>query len=156
MDKNQIEKALEQMRKELKQTYGKTTLPEDRSIKDLVSYMTEEREKTNKKLDEISKRMAGLETALQTVPEEPRQLSEEIPLSPTDAKIIELVQVKNMVCAEEVMTFMNYKGKNAACARLRRLNVLGVLERLQLGHKVYYKFDAGKATNKTLILSPPQ
>lgn len=155
MENNQIEKALEQIRKELKQTYSKNSLPESRDIKNLMSSMIEERERTNRKLDDLTKKMAGLEEALQTVSEEPKQPVREIPLSPADTEIIKLIQVKDMVCAEDVMTFMHYKGKNAACARLRRLNTLDVLERLQLGHKVYYRY-AGKTTNKALILSPPQ
>ena len=50
---------------------------------------------------------------------------------------------------------MSYKGRNAASARLNKLYRIGLLERFQLGHKVYYKFDAGKMAS-TLIVSPPQ
>jgi predicted transcriptional regulator of viral defense system len=80
-----------------------------------------------------------------------------VPLSDIDAKIINFVQVQHngMVCADEVREFMGYKGNNAACARLNKLYKDGLLDRFQLGHKVYYKFDAGKTTN-TLIISPPQ
>ena len=60
-----------------------------------------------------------------------------------------------MVCADEVKTLMGYKGRNAACTRLNKLYKDGLLDRYQLGHKVYYKYDAGKTTN-TLIISPPQ
>jgi hypothetical protein len=60
-----------------------------------------------------------------------------------------------MACAEDIKKHMSYKGKNAASARLNRLFKEGLLDRYQLGHKVYYKYDAGKTT-KTLIVSPPQ
>lgn len=78
----------------------------------------------------------------------------ELPISGHDAKIIEYIQVKGMACADDIKLHMNYKGRNAACARLNNLHKRGVLHRYQLGHKVYYKFDAGKATN-TLIIYPP-
>jgi len=60
-----------------------------------------------------------------------------------------------MACAEDIKREMNYRGRNAASARLNRLHKQGLLDRYQLGHKVYYKYDAGKTTN-TLIVSPPQ
>ncbi|HUY70199.1 MAG TPA: hypothetical protein VMV00_01365 [Candidatus Baltobacteraceae bacterium] len=90
--------------------------------------------------------------ALQGMPE--RQ-ARELPISGLDAKIIQFIQVKGMVCADDIKSTMNYKGRNAASSRLNKLYKQGVLERYQLGHKVYYKYDAGKATN-LLIVSPPQ
>ena len=60
-----------------------------------------------------------------------------------------------MLCADDIKEKLHYKGRNAACTRLNRLHKAGLLERHQLGHKVYYKYDAGKAT-KLLILSPPK
>ena len=80
---------------------------------------------------------------------------EEIALSDTDRKIIEFVQTKGMACADDIKSTMGYRGRNAACTRLKRLCDEKLLQRFQLGHKVYYRFDAGKAAN-TLIISPPQ
>jgi len=60
-----------------------------------------------------------------------------------------------MACADDVKAGMNYRGRNAASARLNKLYKMGLIDRLQLGHKVFYKFDAGKTT-KILIVSPPQ
>ncbi len=87
-------------------------------------------------------------------PEVQQSRLDELPISDTDARILEHVQVKGMACAEDIQRLMGYKGKNAACARLSSLLKRGVLYRYQLGHKVYYKYDAGKATT-TLIISPP-
>lgn len=79
------------------------------------------------------------------------------PISGLDAQILQIIQRSGseMACADDIKKQMNYKGRNAASARLNRLHSMGLLERYQLGHKVYYKFDAGKTTN-TLIVSPPQ
>jgi sugar-specific transcriptional regulator TrmB len=79
----------------------------------------------------------------------------EIAISELDKKIIQYIQVKGMASASDIQKIMNYKGKNAASARLIKLYKEGILERYQLGHKVFYKFDAGKATANLLIISPP-
>jgi hypothetical protein len=79
-----------------------------------------------------------------------------VPLSGLDRKLMQYLQIKEMACAEDVQKEMGYKGKNAACARLNKLYRMGIIERYQLGHRVYYKYDAGKATQNTLLISPPQ
>ncbi|MDE1762294.1 MAG: hypothetical protein KGH59_02530 [Candidatus Micrarchaeota archaeon] len=130
----------------------------------IVKYLFEEREKTNKTLRAISERLRKLEEDLSTMDEsEPQEMEfapempskKQIPLSRLDAQILTIAQQKELVCADDIKTDMNYKGRNAACARLNRLYRAGLLDRFQLGHKVYFKYDAGKTTN-TLIISPPQ
>jgi hypothetical protein len=82
------------------------------------------------------------------------RLSRVQPVSGLDAKVLQIVQLKNIACADDVKSELGYKGRNAASARLNRLYQQGLLERHQLGHKVYYKYDARMAG--TLIVSPPQ
>jgi len=79
----------------------------------------------------------------------------EIAISDLDKKIIQYIQIKGMASAADIQKLMGYKGKNAATSRLTKLYKEGILERYQLGHKVFYKFDAGKATANVLIISPP-
>ena len=100
---------------------------------------------------------AGVEEEYQSdaIQDAPAGQARELPISGLDAKIIQFIQVKGMTCADDIKSQMSYKGRNAASARLNRLYKQGLLERYQLGHKVYYKYDAGKATN-LLIVSPPQ
>ncbi|MGI0141165.1 MAG: hypothetical protein ACREBF_00735 [Candidatus Micrarchaeales archaeon] len=129
-------------------------------VSTLIKYMLEERERTNKMLRGITERLKRLEedlTAMESVEERTDFPvgNREVPLSGLDSKILEIAQSKGMVCADDIQKEMNYKGRNAACARLNRLHRGGLLDRFQLGHKVYFKFDAGKTTN-TLIISPPQ
>jgi hypothetical protein len=170
MDKQQMERemaALKEQIRELQLKEASAGMPAI-SVNDLGSAIrtfTEEREKTNKtliqiidkvkELDEVVKSMAANE---QAAADEYSPLgNREIGLSSVDARIINFVQtsIDGMACADAVRKYMKYRGNNAACARLNRLHKMGLLERHQLGHKVYYKFDAGKATN-TLIVSPPQ
>ncbi len=88
-------------------------------------------------------------------PTETDRPSKMIPVSSLDARILQLVQVKGMACADDVQKEMGYKGRNAACARLNKLCIIGLLERHQLGHKVYFKYREGHDA-KTLFFSPPQ
>lgn len=85
-----------------------------------------------------------------------RSAKERILLSGLDAEIIKAVQLLgDRACADEIKKHMNYKGRNAASVRLNRLAALGLLERRRVGRRVYYIYDAGKATD-ILIVSPPQ
>ncbi len=135
----------------------------------LVKYMIEENKRTTMLLKQISDSISRLENEpdtesmasdqnrYHTQNEVAKQQPIELPLSDIDVKILQLLQLSHngMACADDIRDRMSYKGKNAASARLNRLYRLGIIDRYQLGHRVYYKFDAGKATAKTLIVSPP-
>lgn len=131
----------------------------------LLKYMMDENKKTTMILKNISDSIAMLTADSEQEPDAPAgqvyapgmqqpARYEEIPLSSLDSKIIEFIQVKGMVCADDIKGLMSYRGRNAASARLNGMYRRGLLQRYQLGHKVYYKYDAGKAAT-TLILSPP-
>ena len=158
---DQMERELEKLKEELKLlSVRKENPPLDADLSNIIKYMMEEREKTNKLLVGITERIKKLEEELGNAPyEESNSYSvienREIPISGLDAKILGYVQAKGMACAEDVKVYMGYNGKNAACARLNKLCKDGLLDKFQLGHKVFYKYDAGKATN-TLIISPPE
>jgi hypothetical protein len=131
----------------------------------LLKYMMDENKKTNMILKGMSDNLERLESNLSTdyyeqedqvgYLQENTRLAKVQPISGLDAKIVQIIQVSGMACADDIKKQMSYKGRNAASSRLNRLYRLGILERYQLGHKVYYKYDAGKTTN-TLIVSPPQ
>ncbi len=156
----QLEKELQSLKGELDQLISKKeTIPPESTVPTLIKYMIEERERTNSLLTSITGKIGKLEKEIERLYDEPAykegQYSMEVPLSSLDAKILDFVQTHGMICADDLMKAMNYKGRNAACARMNKLYREGLLERYQLGHKVFYKFDAGKTTN-TLIISPPQ
>ncbi len=130
----------------------------------LLKYMIDENRKTTILLKGIFSNLENLSSELrQDNYEEPeaqakqdeRQPIKEVPISEIDTGIIQLIQVKGMACADDIKSRLGYRGRNAASARLNNLYRLGILKRYQIGHKVYYKYDAGKATD-TLIVSPPQ
>lgn len=125
----------------------------------LVRYMMDENRKTTMVLKNISDSLAKIDYDLNANYSEEtnpvQEAAKELPISELDKTILQHIQIAGMACADDIKKNMNYKGRNAASARLNRLHKQGLLERYQLGHKVYYKYDAGKAA-KTLIVSPPQ
>lgn len=127
----------------------------------LAKYMIDENKRTTMILKGITETLSRLEEGIEYgYPVDPMEQQAQperqtVLVSGLDSRILQFIQIKGMACADDIMRHMNYKGRNAASARLNRLLRQGLLERHQLGHKVYYKLDAGKATN-TLIVSPPQ
>jgi phosphomevalonate kinase len=84
-----------------------------------------------RKLDALESRLGNIEGRL--TPEEKDEL-----LGDVDEKLIELIKKSGKACAEDVQREFNYRGKNAASARLNRLFSQGLLEKKQAGRKVYY------------------
>ena len=126
----------------------------------LIKQMIEERARTNKMLEEITSKIQRLEKEM-AEDYEPEQeyeiMNREVPLSALDSRVLDFVQSRGgMVCADDLVSFMGYKGRNAACTRLNRLYRQGVLDRYQLGHKVFYKFDAGKGRPYPQTLLQPR
>ncbi len=155
----ELKKKIEQV---AMQNAGAREQVDETSLAALVRYLVEERERTNRQLELVTKQVEKLEEIIaQPVSEETAPIEEAvkeakpIPLSPVDTKVIEFIQTKGMASADDLKTYMGYKGKNAASARLNLLYKRGLLERYQLGHKVYYRY-AGKATQNEILLSPPQ
>ena len=161
---------------EIKKTYKNEESNNSEEFSSLFKYILDENKKTTLVLDTILQRLDKLESDLNDMyaddeeeeeEEEPikqpiksnyiEEPKKEILLADTDVKILQILQLSEngMSSADEISKKMNYKGKNAASARLNKLYKIGLVDRYQLGHKVYYKYDAGKTTN-TLIVSPPQ
>ena len=176
--KKEIEKEMQQIKSQLQQldSEGATRikqLMEENSksnetgtnLVTLLKYLMDENKKTTMILKSMSDNLTRLEENLNMDYDEQEdqdpylhetnKLGKVQPISELDAQIMQIVQRVGMACANDIQKQMNYRGKNAASARLNRLYRLGLLERYQLGHRVYYKYDAGKTTN-TLIVSPPQ
>jgi hypothetical protein len=177
--KQQIEKELENIRVQISQLANKNTdlkeILQEKAKADetgsnlftLLKYLMDENKKTTMVLKELSDKVGRIDSnfndAENFVQEDPDQVLQEnklakyqpIHISGLDAKIMQIIQMRGLTTADDLKKQMNYKGRNAASARINKLYKQGLLERYQLGHKVYYKYDAGKTTN-TLIVSPPQ
>ncbi|MBN1159897.1 MAG: hypothetical protein JXA43_01510 [Candidatus Diapherotrites archaeon] len=104
--------------------------------------LAQEREQTNKLLREINQRLERLEQQKRPLPERPeppRILPEQ------DQRIIELVKSQQYATADDIKTAMGYKGKNAASARLNKLERAGMLKKIRSGKKIFYTY-AGRGT----------
>lgn len=83
------------------------------------------------RLESIERRLEGIEREMG------REVSDEI-LGDVDGRIIEFVKKNGKACAEDLQRAFNYRGKNAASARLNKLHSQGLLEKKQAGRRVYY------------------
>jgi hypothetical protein len=105
--------------------------------------LSKEREAMNSYLQKVIERMEGLEReiiSLEKRVEEKGIVGQEgIPLPEADEKIVSFLKRKSGAFAEQVQDTMGYKGKNAASARLNSLCRQGILEKAQVGKKVFFK-----------------
>jgi len=60
-------------------------------------------------------------------------------ISERDEEVLSYVREKGRVCADTMQEKFNYKGRNAASARLSKLFKEGLLEKIYVGRNVYYK-----------------
>jgi len=126
-------------------------------IGELTFQLLKERESTNQILKNLLQRIDQLELKvmrlgeLQTrsnkyVPKTTRSTdtkreSNGILLPEIDERILSYVKKKISVVAEDIRKAFNYRGKNAASARLNRLYQMGLLGKKQSGRKVYFFID---------------
>ena len=108
----------------------------------LLFKLAEEREKTNKMLEQIFDKFDTIMFKMKTGNMEPlhqRELEQPSSiLSEQDQIIMHLVQANGKVSADEVRTEFGYRRKNAASQRLSRLFKEGHLRKMQSGRKVFY------------------
>lgn len=90
------------------------------------------------KLDQLNYQLADLNKNLnkRSVKEVEKETTS---LSGRDKEVFEFVKGKEKVCADDIKEEFNYKGRNAASARLSRLFKEDLLEKEYAGRKVYYK-----------------
>jgi len=177
--KKELEKELIEMREQLKMLNNRETdikgLLNEKirseevgsNILQLFKYVMDENKKNNIILKSLTEKLERIEATTgadyyeqgdQSLLPQENKLAKVQPISGLDAQIMQIIQTSRncMACADDIKKHMNYKGRNAASARLNRLYSMGLLERYQLGHKVYYKYDAAGKSTDTLIVSPPQ
>ena len=124
-------------------------MEKEKTIQD-NAYITEERIVRTvgkgidpKVLEKINERLAKVDE-LVSITAEIRELlrvqksTEGSYLTETDQQIVELVKKKGEVCAEDVQTELNYKGKNGASSRLNRLARDGIIQKRRVGKTVFF------------------
>lgn len=102
---------------------------------ELIYKLVEERENTNRILKNLMAKLESLEAKLGAGRHE---APGEVLLPQIDEEIITFVKEQEKATAEDVRLKFNYKGTNAASARLNRLYELGLLDKRQVGKKVFF------------------
>ena len=102
---------------------------------ELLYKLLEERENTNRILKNILAKLESIEGKSGTISS---SKSQEVLLPQVDESILEFIKSSGKVTAEDIKIKFNYKGTNAACARLSRLFELNLLDKKQVGKKVFY------------------
>ena len=102
---------------------------------EMVYRLLEERENTNRLLKNILAKLDAFEG--KGILSANMQIQG--PLLPQiDEQIMAFIKEAGKVTAEEVRAKFSYKGKNAASARLNRLCDMNLLQKAQVGKKVYF------------------
>ena len=111
----------------------------------LMFRIIQEKEKTNKLLENIGEKYDNIMLSLKTAPENSNmgntqnntQNKFEV-LPEQDQLILKSVEERGGCTANDIKTMLNYKGLNAACQRLNKLFKDGYLKKVQSGRKVLY------------------
>ncbi len=109
-------------------------------IGEMLYKLLEEKENTNRILKNILTKLDVMEGKFGQSKDiqEVRKETEEVLLPDIDESILMFVKELRKATAEDVRKKFNYKGKNAASARLNRLYELQFLEKKQVGKKVFF------------------
>ena len=98
---------------------------------EMMYKLLEERENTNRILKNILAKLDAMSGQEAPKPKE-------VWLPEIDEQIVTFVRENRKVTAEEVRKKFRYRGKNAASARLNKLCTMNVLQKKQVGKKVFF------------------
>ncbi len=103
----------------------------------LLSALKDERTSTNLLLKEINAKLDRLATLMESKGGSSAKKDEPM-LADVDDQILGFLKSQGKADAEQVQSHFEYKGKNAASARLNGLFRMGLLEKRQVGTKVFF------------------
>ena len=138
IDEDKISKEYEALLFDVK--YDKEQFKDNTTIGLLLYRLAKEREASNSMFKQISEQLERIASLLQKGPatQEVKSI-----ISDIDQKILAHVQRNGKVDAEEIQSIFQYRGKNAASARLNDLYEKGLLKKGRAGKKVFYWVNAG-------------
>jgi len=138
MTEDKISKEYEALLFDVK--YDKEQFKDNATIGLLLYRLAKEREASNSLFREIGAKLDRIASLL-----EKRPMTEQVTsiISDIDQKILAHIQRNGKVDAEEIQSIFQYRGKNAASARLNDLYEKGLLKKGRAGKKVFYWVNAG-------------
>jgi len=137
MTEDKISKEYEALLFDVK--YDKEQFKDNATIGLLLYRLAKEREASNAMFKQISEQLEKIASLLQ------KGSTEQVKsiISDIDQKILAHIQRNGKVDAEEIQSIFQYRGKNAASARLNDLYEKGLLKKGRAGKKVFYWVNAG-------------
>ena len=137
MTEDKISKEYEALLFDVK--YDKEQFKDNATIGLLLYRLAKEREASNAMFKQISEHLERIASLLQ------KGSTEQVKsiISDIDQKILAHIQRCGKVDAEEIQSIFQYRGKNAASARLNDLYEKGLLKKGRAGKKVFYWVNAG-------------
>jgi hypothetical protein len=111
---------------------------EKRSYNLVVKDINAKFDQLGEKLDRIATLLEQMNQKKAETPLQTERRAEDIDISDRDKEILDFVKARKRVCADDVQARFDYKGRNAASARLHRLYKDKVLEKVHAGRNVYY------------------
>ena len=121
-----------------------STYKDPKTLATVIYKLVQEKEKTNKLLENINDKYDKIMFALKTNPltdqtQEPVHQQNQFEVLPEqDQLILKIIDEKGQCTANDIKIMMNYKGLNAACQRLNKLFKEGHLKKVKSGRKVLY------------------
>jgi len=138
MTEDQITKEYEALLFDIK--YDKEQFKDNATIGLLLYRLAKERESSNAMFKQIIEKLDKIASLLQ---KGPATVEVKNIISDIDQKILAHIQRCGKVDAEEIQSIFQYRGKNAASARLNDLYEKGLLKKGRAGKKVFYWVNAG-------------
>ncbi|ODS36226.1 hypothetical protein BEH94_05215 [Candidatus Altiarchaeales archaeon WOR_SM1_SCG] len=92
----------------------------------------------NGALENLSERMNRMENKADIIIGTPRHISNSELLAKKDIEILNIIDEEGKVCADDIKEKFGYRNRNAASARLNRLEERGLLKKQYVGRNVYY------------------
>lgn len=139
IDEDKISKEYESLLFDVK--YDKEQFKDNATIGLLLYRLAKEREASNRMFKEVADRLEKIARLLENRPEH-KEVTNII--SDIDQKILAHIQRNGKVDAEDIQSIFQYRGKNAASARLNDLYEKGLLKKGRAGKKVFYWVNAGE------------
>ena len=89
-------------------------------------------------LENLSEKMNRIENKADIILGTPRHVSDRELLAKKDIEILNIIDDMGKACADDIKEKFGYKNRNAASARLNRLEERGLLKKQYAGRTVYY------------------
>ncbi len=100
--------------------------------------LLEERENTNRLLKSILQKLEGIEAKMGSANHPQLEKANDVILPEIDEQILGFIKKIGKATSEDVRAKFNYRGTNAASSRLNRLFEMNLLQKQQVGKKMYF------------------